>query len=113
MNILKKYAHLLVNYCLEIKEGDRLLVNSTYLAEPLLKEVYQATLEAGGHPYLKVAIQDTDKVFYDVAEEHQLKYGNEFTLHAMKEFEAYLAIRAPFNLRSLNNVDPKKQKLAI
>ena len=37
--IIEKYAHLLVNYCLGVKKGNRVYISSTYLAEPLLREV--------------------------------------------------------------------------
>ena len=34
-NILEKYSHLLVNYCLAVKAGDKVYISSTPLAEPL------------------------------------------------------------------------------
>ena len=37
--IREKYAKLLVNYCLAVKKNDKVYINSTYLAEPLLREV--------------------------------------------------------------------------
>ncbi len=42
--MLEKYAQLLVNYCLDIREGDRLFIQTTTLAEPLVREVYRAAL---------------------------------------------------------------------
>ena len=38
MEMLEKYARLLVDYCLEIREGDRLLIRTTTAAEPLVRE---------------------------------------------------------------------------
>jgi len=49
-DIIKKYAKLLVQYSLGLKAGDKLLINSTYLAEELLKEVYAQALAAGAYP---------------------------------------------------------------
>ena len=45
-SILNKYAHLLVNYCVSIKEGERVLIQSTTLAEPLVREVYREILKS-------------------------------------------------------------------
>ncbi|MEZ4981436.1 MAG: aminopeptidase [Saprospiraceae bacterium] len=45
-NIIQRYAKLLVHYCLEIKDGDKLYVTSSTLAEPLIKEVYREALKA-------------------------------------------------------------------
>jgi leucyl aminopeptidase (aminopeptidase T) len=42
--IYEKYAKLLVHYSLGLKKGDKLLISSTYLAEPLIKEVYREAL---------------------------------------------------------------------
>ena len=36
--ILKKYAELLVDYCLEIQKNDRLFIMTTILAEPLVRK---------------------------------------------------------------------------
>ncbi|MEJ2486430.1 MAG: aminopeptidase [Anaerolineales bacterium] len=38
---LKKLADLLVNYSVKVKPGDWVSINSSVVALPLLKEVYQ------------------------------------------------------------------------
>ena len=38
---LVKMAEVLVNYSLELKPGDKFLIESTDLATPLIKEVYR------------------------------------------------------------------------
>ncbi|MCC6412995.1 MAG: aminopeptidase, partial [Saprospiraceae bacterium] len=45
--MLARYAHLLTHYCLGVKPGDKVFISSTLLAEPLVREVYRAALEAG------------------------------------------------------------------
>jgi leucyl aminopeptidase (aminopeptidase T) len=56
-NSYNKYAHLLTHYCLEVQKGDRVLLKSTYLAEPLLIELLKEITKAGGHPVLDIEIQ--------------------------------------------------------
>ena len=46
-DILSRYAQLLVGYSLDIRPGDRLLIHTTLLAEPLVREVYRHALRAG------------------------------------------------------------------
>jgi len=48
-HMLQKYAQLLVHYCLDIQPGDKLLISTTLLAEPLLREVYRVAVRAGAH----------------------------------------------------------------
>lgn len=109
-SILSKYAHLLVNYCLEIQKGDRLYIKSTTLAEPLIREVYREALKAGGMPVVDMEFREKGKIFMEEAEDEQLKFISPLYQQAMEEFEAYLYIRAPFNLRGDGNTDPEKLK---
>ena len=62
-DVYTKYAELLVKYSLGVKAGDRFLIQSTYLAEPLLKEVYKAALEAGAHPELITHLMNSSSMF--------------------------------------------------
>ena len=48
-SIYEKYAELLVHYSLELRKGDKLLITSTYLSEPLVQEVFREALRAGAH----------------------------------------------------------------
>lgn len=109
--ILEKYANLLVNYCLEIQPGDKLYVKSTTLAEPLVREVYRAAVRAGGLVEVNLAFREQGRIFLEEAEGDQLKYVSPFYKKAMEDFNAYLYIRAPFNLLEDKNVDPAKVKI--
>ena len=96
----KKYADLLVNYCFEMKKGDRILVRTTYLAEPLLQELTRAVYKAGGHIEIMLGFDKQDDLYLDHASEDQLDYIPTLLKKAMEEFECYLFIRAPFSLDS-------------
>jgi aminopeptidase len=109
--MLKKYAKLLVNYCLDIKEGDRLFIQSTTLAEPLVREVYREALRAGASLVeTDLSFRERHRIFMSEATDTQLKTVSPFYKTAMSEFEAYLYIRAPFNLREDANVETEKIK---
>lgn len=109
-DIFEKYAKLLVNYSLKIKKGDRLLINSTYLAEPLIQAVYRQALINGANVEFKIAVNGLNKIFYDNAGEDQLNYVPELYRHAVENFEAVLSINAPFNLKETQSVAPDKKK---
>ncbi|MEM6394711.1 MAG: aminopeptidase [Bacteroidota bacterium] len=96
---LKRYAYLLVRYCLDIKPGDRLLVQSTTLAEPLIAEIYRACLQARGHCEIQMSIDGQAETLLEVGNDDQLKYVPTTYKKAMEEFEAYLVIKAPFDQR--------------
>jgi aminopeptidase len=109
--MLAKYANLLVRYCLEIKEGDRLFVSSTTLAEPLVREVWRAALQAGATVEVDLAFREKSRILYEEANEAQLRHVSPLYQLAMEEFDAYLNIMAPFNLREEQNIDQAKSSI--
>jgi len=102
--ILKKYASLLLNYCMELKAGERLLVNTTTLAEPLVAELYKQCQEM--KVVMEVIFEWEGKAedFNDLGHEAQAKYINPLYKEATENFEGYLVIRAPF--KSIRNSIP-------
>ncbi len=96
---LNKYAKLLVNYCVDLQPGERLFVASTTLAEPLITEVYREALRAGGHCEFSLATLGQDRVLREEGNADQFAYVPTLYERAINEFEAYINIRAPFNLR--------------
>lgn len=109
--MLPKYADLLVNYCLEIKPGDRLLVKSTTLAEPLVREVYRAAVKAGALVEVELDFREKNRILLQEGNPIQLGRVSPLFKEAMENFEAYLNIMAPFNLREDQNVDQEKVKI--
>ncbi len=110
-SIHKKYANLLADYALDLQQGEKLYIQSTYLAEPLLQEVYRVALERGAHPLINADIRERNRIFFDYAKNEQLKFVSPFTEEVMNNFDAFLAIRAPFNQREMQNADAEKQKI--
>lgn len=108
---LQAYARLLVNYCLELKAGERLYIRTTTLAEDLVREIYREATRVGAHVEYDLEFRERDRIFLNGANPEQLQYVSPLFRKAMEEFEAYLYIRAPFNLREGQQIDPKKREL--
>jgi len=107
MNILEKYAKLLVHYCLELKEKERLFISTTLLAEPLVREVYREAIKTGVHVEVDFNFREQGRIFLENADEHLMNiipYGYK---NAIENFDALLKIRAPYNLNETNNVNSK------
>lgn len=109
-NIHQRYAALLVHYCLELKKGERLFIRTTTLAEDLLREVYRAATKVGAHVETELSFREQSRIFLELANEDQLNYISPQYQQAMEEFDAYLFIRAPFNLREGQAIDPQARK---
>ncbi len=105
---LSKYAELLVQYCLDLQPGDRLFVKTTTLAEPLVREVYRHALRAGATVDTELEFRDMQQIFLQEAGEKQLQRPPLVYQTAMEQYEAYLHIMAPFQLRDDFEADPEK-----
>lgn len=105
-----RYAQLLVDYCVELTAGDKLYVNSTTLAIPLVKEVHRIAMQRGAHVEVSLAWDGMDRTFLAEANDDQLRYISAQKRAAFETFDAYLAIRAPFNLRDMQDASPEKKK---
>ncbi|GJM33148.1 MAG: aminopeptidase [Saprospiraceae bacterium] len=110
-SMLSRYAKLLVHYCLETRAGDRMYLRSTTLAEPLIREVYRIAVRAGAVVEVSMDFSEQERIFLQEAGSDQLKYVSPMYRQAMETYDTYLYIRAPFNLREDQSIDPEKRKI--
>nr|MBS0036699.1 aminopeptidase [Saprospiraceae bacterium] len=104
----QKYADLLLNYCLQLKEGESLFVSTTYEGQPLLKEVYKQAVEKGALVEVHIDFPGRQEIFMKYAAEKALDFPPVFTAKAMSDFDNYLVIKAPYNLRETSGLDPER-----
>ena len=109
-SLISKYADLLCNYCLDLQKGEKLYVHSSTLAIPLLKEIYRCAISMGVYAEIDIAFDGKGKIFMDNADDELLKSIPTLRSKAIEEFDAYLIVRAPFNLMEGSNSDPEKKK---
>ncbi|HMQ06788.1 MAG TPA: aminopeptidase [Saprospiraceae bacterium] len=106
--ILQKYARLLSDYCLELKEGEKLYITSTTLAIPLIKEVYKEAVRLGVHVEVDLSFRDQTRILLENGAEEIIKAIPLLKSTAIKTFDAYLAIRAPYDIIEYQNEDQHK-----
>ncbi len=109
-DIYAKYADLLVNYSLELKKGDKFLVIANHTAEPLLQQIHRASLQAGAHPEFKIGFNGQQKIHYDFGSDEQIEYVSPALKLMNDEYQGWLSIISPFNMKELSSVDPEKIK---
>jgi aminopeptidase len=108
--ILHKYADLLLHYCLQVKEGQRLFVSSSFLAEPLLLAIHREATRSGVAVDYDLAFRDKMSVYWEEAKDAALDLEPGFYQYAMENFDGYLAIRAPYNLHEDSLATPEQKK---
>jgi len=105
--ILDRYAELLLDYSLEIKTGERLYIRTTTLAEPLLKKIMEHGWKRGAQIEFGLNLEGMSKVLFNIRDKEILKHVSPFHKMAMETFDAFLLIRAPYNLREDQGIDPE------
>jgi aminopeptidase len=103
-------ANILVDHSTQIQPGERVAIEATTAAEPLVRALYAAILERGGLPYLLLDLTDQDEILFAVARDEQLDFTPPFRKLAYDEFESRIRIHSATNPRALSGVDPAKQQ---
>jgi aminopeptidase len=103
-----RFADLLTGYCLDVEQGEQVLVRSTTLAAPLLLALQRAILTRGGWPVLRVELPGESRGFYDHAREWQLDDFPELSLIEAKKVACTIGIQAPDDVHALADVDPER-----
>lgn len=104
----RKFADVLLNYALGIKPGDRLLINSTPLAEPLIREVFRAALRLGAYPETQIDLESLHILKLRDGSDAQLRDISPGRRAATEHFDAQLRISAAENTMALAEIDPAR-----
>ncbi|MBL8090023.1 MAG: aminopeptidase [Anaerolineales bacterium] len=110
---IQKYAQVLVEHSARVKPGDRILLEGTTAAEPILRELYIQILEKGGHPHLMMTLPGTmpfsqDELYLTYANDSQLDFVPSFYKLAYDQFEGRIRMHSATNTKGTTNIDPAK-----
>lgn len=109
---LRKYAEILVRYSLDLKKNDLFVITGSYLAAPLITEVFQQAVEIGAHPFTHIGIDGLIESYYKHSTTKQLQYVSPIDKFEIENIDARLVILSPENTRNMTNIDPKKQAIS-
>jgi len=105
---VEKLAKLLVQYSVELKKGQTVLIAGDACAGPLLREIYRQALRAGAFPITNVSLDGMEDIFWREANDDQLTYVSPFRKFQIERIDAQIGIWADSNTRHLTGVDPAK-----
>lgn len=105
----KKYADIIVNFSLCVKEKDLVLIKTeNEIPQPLVKELFKEILKKNAHPVLINEPSELKEIFFKTGNENQLKYISDIALAEYKNADKIIFISSPKNLNFLNNTDKEK-----
>ncbi len=108
---IEKLADLLVNYSVEVRPEQKVLIRGESLAEPLIKAVYREVLQAGGYPFVLVELPGMEELFYRHASDQQLQFVPPPVKLLYETYDVQISIMGVSNTKALSRVDPRKTVL--
>jgi aminopeptidase len=78
----------------------------------MLLAVYQRVLERGGHPWLRLGLDEASEIFFMYASDAQLDYVPKVARQLVEDVNARIGIWTETNTKALTSVDPAKQARA-
>ena len=109
---VKKVAKVLVDYSVEVKAGDRVLVECTDpLGLPLAEEVYKEVLLKGAYPHLVLGVEELLYFYFKKASKKQLRTKPEVFDYTVKWLDKAIRIKAMKDSRALGKV--KSERLLL
>src|SRR5689334_12148023 len=70
---IHKMAQVMINYSLEVKAGERVLIRATSpAAEPLVQALYQEALKVGAHPFPYIQLRLEDSLAIEATDDLEL-----------------------------------------
>jgi aminopeptidase len=108
-----KFAKVLVEHSTRIIPGNRVLIEGTTAAEPLIRELYIQILEKGGLPHPMIGFPGMvpfvqDDMYLTYANDTQLDFVPPFYKLAYEQFESRIRIHSATNTRATSSIDPVK-----
>jgi aminopeptidase len=105
---LQKLAEVLVNYSVGVKKDQLVRITGPIPAKPLMTELFRNVIQAGGHPFLRIAIEEANEIFLKHASDEQLQYISPIAKLEGETIDCSITIWAEENTRAMTNVDPKR-----
>jgi aminopeptidase len=100
------FAALLCDWCLEVAPGQRVLVESTTLAQSLSLALHRALLQRDAWPFVRLTPPSLAADFYRHARELHRTLAPPVDLALTEAIDALVRIDAPANTTELADVDP-------
>ncbi|HYX86360.1 MAG TPA: aminopeptidase [Gaiellales bacterium] len=105
---IRRLADVIVNFSVELKEGDLALIHGPALAEPLLVELVRAATAAGAVARLRPSVSGTDEAYLARASDAQLDHLPPWAIDEMDAIDARISVHAAWNTRELTAIDPSR-----
>jgi aminopeptidase len=106
----RKLANLLVNYSTEVQPGDWVGILGEFNSLPILRDVHEAVLDAGGHPSLLIGDDQMQRYFLRNANDEQMNWIDPALRRYTEEGDVYIRVGAPDNTRAMSSISAERMQ---
>ena len=107
---VERLARLVVEYSLDLREGQVLRITGFEAAEPLIAALYRAALRRGAHAYAQVMLEGLEELLVAEGSDEQLTYVSPVELREIDVVDAVVTVWSRRNTRSFSHADPDRQQ---
>ncbi|MEP7195232.1 MAG: aminopeptidase [Saprospiraceae bacterium] len=111
MTWIKKYADLLSNYSLFLKEGELVYLRTTCLAQDLVRDFSQSCIDRSVNLVVEFDYEEKEEYLIANGNNNLLNYLPSSSIDLIQKCDAYLYIRAPYIPNASISIDPQKEKI--
>lgn len=108
---LEKMAEGLIHYSVNLKPGEKILIEVIDSGTPLALAVVKEAYRVGGVPFVILRNKQLEREIMLGATQEQLERMSQYELVQMKEMDAYIGIRAAENANETADVPGEKQQI--
>lgn len=106
---IKELADILIDYSLNVKKGEYILIKTDEPeALPLMEELYKKILKKGGYPLIRIQPEIFEYLMAKNASKEQIENFLDTEIYEMRKIQGRIRICAPKNSKIMADVDPKK-----
>lgn len=106
---VERLAEVLVDYSTGVAPGNLVLLETSPLAAPLLRALYRRVLQAGGHPHVRIGLEEALEILLTEGSDEQIDWVSPARREEFERADARIAAEADSNTRHLSVVDPARQ----
>lgn len=108
---IDQLAKNLINYSIQLKKGEKVLIENFGLQKELVKALVREAYAAGGYPFVSLKDHDISRTLLLGAEEEQYEMMADFEANVMSQMDAYIGLRAGDNINEHADVPADKMKI--
>ncbi len=109
---IEKHAHILLNYSVGLKKGEKVAILGQLTSYPLMKEIYRQAIQLGAFPEYLFLDEELEEIILKEGNEEQIQYVPESLKTTYETSDVILTVWGRANTRIFANIAPGKMKIA-